>query len=328
MGIADRLVSATELNRNSSGVLARAGAGARLVVVKDNRPVAAIVPVEDLDRLEDDGRGPYATPYRLDRLTPDRGKTLIGQMVSGELVKLPIAAHTLIDGENGFGRTATLSALLGGAWLNARLRLIIGTSKLEPPHMMHTDGLVTLGVAGICVDIDAEPNGAIFAGTIDSVIEQRRNRFREAGVATITEYRELYPDSSDKNSDVIVIIEEPTADSASVVGNLIMSLLDNGAELGIYLWLISPHEAAHASFTQRITHRIVNYNTAQTAAYSTKAKWLHAGEAVLTTHNQDGSTTDPKRFQIAAPDTRPYLIGAQPQGNKYGNLQYTAVAWT
>lgn len=194
--------------------------------------------------------------------------------------------------------------------------------------MIHTDNLVTLGVAGICVDIDAEPNDVIFAGIMDSVIEQRRNRFHEAGVATIAEYRELCPDSSNKNSDVIVIIEEPAAVPKSVVGDLIMNLLDHGAELGIYLWLISQYNSAHASFTQRITHRFINYSTPQTAIYSNKAKWLHAGAALLTTHNHDGNTTDPKRFQIVAPNSRPYLVTAQPQGSKYGNLQYTAVAWT
>lgn len=46
------LVSATDLNRNSGQLLARASNGERLVVLNQNRPFAAIVSIKDLNRLE------------------------------------------------------------------------------------------------------------------------------------------------------------------------------------------------------------------------------------------------------------------------------------
>ncbi|WP_099025039.1 type II toxin-antitoxin system Phd/YefM family antitoxin [Mycolicibacterium palauense] len=47
------LVSATDLNRNSGQLITRAAAGERLVILNQNKPVAAIVPIDDLQRLVD-----------------------------------------------------------------------------------------------------------------------------------------------------------------------------------------------------------------------------------------------------------------------------------
>lgn len=340
MRITERLVSATELNRNSSDVLARAAAGARLLVVKDNRPIAAIVPVTDLDRLEDLDEVSRAAGVRwaahggapveaLDGHVAELGKTLIGQSEAGELVQLQIAANTLIVGATGAGKSATLSAMLTGAIPGAPIRFIVGTSKLAPPEMMHSaDGPLGWVLAG-CTDLGGERAAAPFVEAVHAVIDQRRRRFREAQVDTITEYRQAHPDAFAENADVIIILDEPGSARSGALGDLIVYLLNHGEDLGVFLWVLTQCEIGRESaFRQRIAHRTNSREISRLVIGSDKAKWLQTGEAFLAIDNQDVDKVDVTRFRVKAPNTTlAYRLGADTQDD-YENLQTAVVAQT
>ncbi|SLI19293.1 DNA segregation ATPase FtsK/SpoIIIE and related proteins [Mycobacteroides abscessus subsp. abscessus] len=356
MRITDRLVSATELNRNSSEVLARASAGARLLVVKDNRPIAAIVPLDDLDRLEDldetssaaDMPGgaliegePRRQPVQLgtwmkraaraeelDGVVADHGNTLIGQSASGELVQLQLAANTLIVGATGSGKTATLSAMLSGAVPAAPIRFLVGTARLTPPQMVHTPSGVLLWVLAMCVDLGSEPTAATLTDAVHLVIGQRRNRFRDAGIETIAEYRRAYPDSLHENADVIVILDEPECDRSGALNQLIVDLLRCGPDLGIFLWLLTQRATGReSSFPQRIAHRTTSRDTSRMVVNTDKAKFLQIGEAFLAIDNQDTDKAAVTRFQVVAPNAIPYRLGTNLQDD-YESLQAAVVAET
>lgn len=121
------LVSATDLNRNSGQLLARASNGERLVVLNQNRPFAAIVSIEDLNRLEKldvpdipstpqrPTFDPGFAPKQLANLDAAQGYTGIGQTLDEQTVALKLACHTLVMGAPGSGKSVTLSAAIAGA---------------------------------------------------------------------------------------------------------------------------------------------------------------------------------------------------------------------
>lgn len=328
MRITDRLVSATELNRNSKDVLARATAGARLVVVNNNQPIAAIVPLADLNRLEDlDEKQPSrgdaptdtppadAQPAYLRALTAGQGKTVVGQSNSGDALELQVAAHTLVVGATGSGKSGTLSAMLTGFHGDPAVstRFIVGTGKPAPPQIMHDrDIKLPTPVAAVYVDIgEAGDDVQKFVNVITQSMTLRRRRLRDAQVDSIAQFRAAHPDQ--KAPDVIVVLDEPGDRPHEDIRKIIDAILDRGAELGFYLWLFAQRGPGHEErFRQRIAHRTDNAATSRALLGSTQARGLQTGECILSVSSVDGDTLAQEFFWVSAPDREPYrLIGLQ-----------------
>lgn len=322
-------MSATELNRNAKDVLARATAGARLVVVNNNQPIAAIVPLADLNRLEDldetqtalgesttdartaSSRYAGAPPARLLDLTASAGNTVVGQSESGDPLELRAAAHTLVVGATGTGKSVTLSAMLAGFHqdLDVPTRFIIGTGRSAASRIVHARAMSEPPpVSAIYVDIRPDGlNVEKFIKVIRQSMALRRARLQE--VKTIAEFRKTHSD--EKDPDYIVVLDEPGIGTHDEIRKLIGDLLQSGSDIGFYLWLFTQSEPGdEGMFTQRIAHRTNTAATSRAVIGTSQARGLQTGECVLATSRNDAGTPGISLFRVAAPDREPYpLIG-------------------
>lgn len=324
MRITDRLVPATELNRNSKDVLARATAGARLVVVNNNQPIAAIVPLADLNRLEDldekhslhEGQQPLNSPpplppTRLIDLKASPGHTAVGTTPVGHSLELQVAAHTLVVGTTGSGKSITLSAMLAGFHQSTAIPtvFIVGTSKPTAPQIKHArDVPWPLPVAAVYTDLD---NSDVYRQKFLKVVRQsmalRHSQIQDSGVKTISELRTAHPD--EHHSDVIIVIDEPGNPIHRDIQSLIGTLLDRGADHGFYLWLFTQSEPGDEHlFTQRIAHRTNTAAASRAVIGSNQARSLQTGEGLLAVTRTDTPTLDLEIFRVAPPDREPYWL--------------------
>jgi len=139
------LISATELTRNTSTLLKQASEGSRLIIINKNTPVAALIGIEDLRRLDaltatsngdpaSAARAPYRPTFadfcralsagdRDDDSHLDRPTTLsvpIGMTPDSEALWIDIAdsrdagPHTLVVGATGTGASAAAKVIAWG----------------------------------------------------------------------------------------------------------------------------------------------------------------------------------------------------------------------
>lgn len=138
------LVSATELTRNTASLLKRASEGSRLLVINKNTPIAALIGMEDLRRLDaldasnggsptrvppaprrptfDDFRDALSQDTHDDRCNPDTTSLSvpIGMTPDAEVLWIDVAdsrdvgPHTLVVGVTGAGATTVAQAIAWG----------------------------------------------------------------------------------------------------------------------------------------------------------------------------------------------------------------------
>ena len=334
------LVSATDLNRNSGQLLARASNGERLVVLNQNRPFAAIVSIEDLNRLEKldvpdipstpqrPTFDPGFAPKQLANLDAAQGYTGIGQTLDEQTVALKLACHTLVLGAPGSGKSVTLSAAIAGARsADAPVEFAIATVDLVGPQLVHQLVDRAPSVVAVANDLtDGDKSLLTFINDVQDQINRRRSLLKEQGVSTIEEYRSRASADQTPMSDLIIIVEGRSRlanHNGRPLDRIMSKVLADGAALGIYLWYFDADvpesegglreksgvlDDCADTFAQRIAHQ-TDASTSRLVVGSDEASLIStAGEGLLRTAGSGAAV----RFRVAAPDAEATIVTAPP----------------
>lgn len=271
----DSLISATDLNRNTGRFLDLAAAGARQIVLSQNRPIAAIVSIDDLRRLQQLDTGEAANPLLDDTVTATPGCTTIGRTLTGQPLMLQLACNTLVVGSAGSGKSVTLSAVLAHAVADdsAPVEIIIGEGYSEPPVIVHRQSAGPQPhrrppIIEVTTGLRDDPQAATrFVKSVVQELDHRGALLAELGLTTIDEYNaKRLPDTCSMTHRVIVIEEAMStrrttvSDGAREWNECLESLLDVGPARGLHVWVFTqPGDwavSAAARFPQLVVQRL------------------------------------------------------------------------
>lgn len=246
------LVSATDLNRNSGQLVSRAACGERLVVLNQNRPVAAIVSFEDLRRLEALETN-CSVPDRLGgarkslgelvaskRALRRPGYTTVGETAAGEVVELRLACNTWVVGCAGSGLSVILSAFINGAaWTEGTAaHLALATTSLASPVSSHDTGRGAPPIVAIATDVahDAD-RGDDFIRAVQAELRQRKALVQQHGLGSIEEYRDAHPSEAAEVADLIVVVERGSETLSDAWSAFVEAIIAEGGALSVYVWI-------------------------------------------------------------------------------------------
>ena len=318
----ESLVSATDLNRGSGQILARAAAGDRIVVLSQNRPLAAIVSIADFRRLQELDQAPLVA--NADRgaapaVSGAPGTVTIGYLPSGEPLALALSCNTLIAGQTGSGKSVTMSAVLACAVDDERAPAQFWAwSRGDSGPMIVHRSVGRRPMVSTVVHGGYEDDPAAAHRFMSEVLDERARRqalLRDVGAASIAEVRERGAGEGPPIPDVIVVLDE--LPHASGDGDdwwsFLSTLMSDGDQLEIYVWLTSQEGAASRSvfargelaarFQQRIVHRLRDFRISKAfvgVEGSALARSLGVGQAVV--QQFDGA---PRLVTISGPDQDP-----------------------
>lgn len=249
------LVSATDLNRNSGQLIARAEGGERLVVLNQNRPVAAIVPIDDLHRLESLDAAPTAAPAAASARSESRplrdlvaqpGYTAIGLTADGSPVELKLACNTWAVGADDVDLTRLLSAVLNGAHPGAHppIHFAIATTELAGPVSYHVSNRSAPPIVAIATDVADDVDSARrFVDAVEKQLNQRTALLKRAGLASVEELRGARPDEVADVADLVIVLDlvnfRQFMDRRTVgpFHKLVELIGRKSTSLGVHLWL-------------------------------------------------------------------------------------------
>lgn len=327
----DALISATDLNRTPGRFLDLAAAGTRQIVLSQNKPIAAIISIEDLRRLQQFKKEDNAVNRLPDStvITP-QGCTTIGRTTTGHPVTLALTCHTLVVGATGSGKSVTLSAALANAAVGASdllpVQFIVAEGRADPPAMVHSDAARTQPqppIVKLATGLRDDPQAADdFLAWIMAKFEYRRALLADEGVADVDDYNRAAWRRAGApllNHQIIVFDEALTSSShgstAAAQRDVLAALLDRGRILGLHLWIFSQPgfwaEAAAAKCPQLVIQRL-NHRTDLRALLGGDAaadtSLTRTGEALL--KRSDGRL---ELFKVFPPDADPAPLCAASQ---------------
>ncbi|MCV7055302.1 putative ESX-4 secretion system protein [Mycolicibacterium gilvum] len=310
------------------------------MVLNQNRPFAAIVSIDDLNRLEkldipdipsaprQPAFDPSFAPKQLADLDAAQGYTAIGQTLDEQTVALKLACHTLVMGAPGSGKSVTLSAAIAGARsADAPVEFAIATVGLVGPQLVHQLVDRAPSVVAVANDLtDGDRSLLTFINDVKDQISRRRSLLKEQGASTIEEYRNRAPADQTPMNDLIIIVEGRSRlanHNGRPLDRIMSKVLTDGAALGIYLWYFDaeapepdgllPEQPGFLddcadTFAQRIAHR-TDASASRLVVGSDEASLIStAGEGLLRTAGSGAAV----RFRVAAPDTEATIITAPP----------------
>lgn len=300
------LISATELTRNTASLLKQASEGSRLLIVNKNTPVAALIGMEDLRRLDaltaattgDPTNTPRA-PYRPtfgdfchalsadtgDHDSPSDGETTLsvplGMTPDGQALWIDVAdsrdggLHTLVVGGTGAGASSAVKVIAWGLCVRyspERVSLV-----LAGKHGAATSALTALHGLPHVVHV-AQPDGrAGLHRFVDDEIARR---------AAIIEQN-----SSDAALPSLVIILD--SGEAADCADLLDKITTGGPGLRVHL-VVTAHEPPRRyvdKFTRRIALRVRNAADSRELIGSAAAVMLSSpGSAIAA--DGDGNLTE------------------------------------
>jgi len=306
----DTLISATDLGRTPGQFIARAADGERVVVLNQNKAVAALVSIDDLrrlDHLDRDPAGPVDSPPTGDAtpLTVPAGHATIGHTGDGRPVTVKLTAHTLVAGMPGSGLSTTLSAMLAHAHYGATtLEFLLATADPRPPRLVHTPLEKAPQVSVFTGDEADSP----FTTRVSDELQRRTELFREAGVANLTEWNATL--GAPQLPELVIAVDPRAWETLSgrFKWELVSRVLADGRWLGISLWSFAdatplhPHRTnPQGAFDQIIAHRVRTSADSRALLSDRSAATLRMpGQAYLLT------SADPDKltlFTVTAPNT-------------------------
>lgn len=311
-----QLVSATELNRNPSRFVSLASKGHRQVVLQNNVPVAALISMEDLRRLDALDRVGQ-TPSLAESLaahnpaettsggggmwTQPNGTTVLGHGQSGPPVTVPLCANHFYIGQapcteleliRSAAITGALPAPLAQFWVLTAARVARLVHAL-PEHVV----VKSHSMAGKKSDL-------VFQA-LDEEIDRRNRLLDRYGVNTIDEARAAMSAACDEGflGDLILIGED-----LDDKWERLARYLPTVNTLGIYVWAFAEGSVDSISalplqhFRIRVAARTSRDSDSRLALGTTDAKRLQPGWAMLV-DTEDSDQRQPRPFQITAATT-------------------------
>ncbi len=234
------LLSATELNRNPSRYVALAMQGRRQIVLRDNVPVAALIGMDDLRRLDaatahDESASCATSPT--DGFTADRdtlspapsGYTALGADASSQAINVAVAANHLIVGATGSGRHTALSAAITGANPLRPTQFIVLTRHPSFTVQHAFTSPDTLSVISDCEDEGADDQRQLWAA-LDAEVDKRRELLTGAEVDTLAELRSAVDDP--RLPDIVLVLD----DVGTTLAHDRKRNLSRWARFGIFQW--------------------------------------------------------------------------------------------
>lgn len=308
------LVSATDLNRNSGQLISRAADGERLVILNQNRPVAAIVPICDLHRLEaiDEAAaeatalvgGAHPTPKEFRDLAARPGYTAIGETSPGEIVELELACNTWVVAKANADLIYLVSAVLNGATGNGpAVQFAVATTELAAPvNYHHLDPeAAPPPITTLATDVaDDEESAGQFVSAVRDQMQKRTTLLKELGLASIEELRRTRPEESALFADLIVVVRATCSITNPGLSNLVASIVsDKGQALAVYVWIfeaesnvqLAPYSYQFPqSCAMRMSHAALARRVVGSDAPVRLPRW---GQAYITSQEQGSTALQP-----------------------------------
>ncbi|MEX7469072.1 hypothetical protein AB4Z39_05095 [Mycobacterium adipatum] len=296
------ILSASALNRNPARYVAMAEAGRRQIILRDNVPVAGIVSMDDLRRLDDLDNETSARPP-LDPTLPALDTpniTNFGMSEHRTPLHEAIDLNYLVVGSDGSGKTCGIGAMIAGARPAHPTKYLIVTTGM-PFTFAHP----IANLDDIAVTYQHRPDDDAAGDVIADTISNRRTILEHHGVNTLDQLRAA--GHAANIADLVVVVDNA---SLPTLNDPLGTLRD----FGIYLWACqnSPHADGpyHPSaFDFRIALRTNTATDSETVINSPDADAIPPttpGAGYLRTRWRPYKR--PMRFRFTEPTTSPHPV--------------------
>lgn len=284
------MASATDVGRNTGRYVSEAADGRRIVIMNNHQPVAAIIGMADLRRLD-----ALDIPVAgIAAQTPAQKVTLadldirpdwipVGLTRAGHTAHINPLQHLLVAGK---GASDMIGPLLAGVVEDGLDTAFVVASE-QPVVIAYPEGRLP-HVVSLATSLDIA-NEERVAEQIAGELDARSDLLRRHSVNTIDQYRRFNHDAGIIDHLIVVI---DTADSVlgrqHGLSKVVDDIVQRGAALGASVWLFSPTATRHViDACDAIEQRIAL--TTRTAIESrdiigcADAADLTAGQAILQT---------------------------------------------
>ncbi|EIU51653.1 antitoxin, type II toxin-antitoxin system family protein [Mycobacteroides abscessus 6G-0728-R] len=284
------MASATDVGRNTGRYVSEAADGRRIVIMNNHQPVAAIIGMADLRRLD-----ALDIPVAgIAAQTPAQKVTLadldirpdgipVGLTPTGHTAHINPLQHLLVAGN---GASDMIGPLLAGVVEDGLDTAFVVASE-QPVVIAYPKGRLP-HVVSLATSLDIA-NEERVAEQIAGELDARSDLLRRHSVNTIDQYRRFNHDAGIIDHLIVVI---DTADSVlgrqHSLSKVVDDIVQRGAALGASVWLFSPTATRHViDACDAIEQRIAL--TTRTAIESrdiigcADAADLTAGQAILQT---------------------------------------------
>lgn len=306
------LVSATDFNRNTGRYTALAAEGRRIVIIKDQQLVAALVGIHDLNRLDALDSAPELAfdeapgAESAQPVPPPPGALVIGHTVTGAAAYVDPQQSLMVVGRGASDFMSALLARVGEESADLNLEFVIASGRdflLPRPSVPDRVPAILSVVADM-----AQTHASIYrlAEQVAGEIECRSARLAESSVNAIDQYRRLH---SDAPADLVIVIDADEADPGTL-HRMVSEISRRGERLGISVWLYAVAATQHsglpgAEISQRVALPMETPTHSRDVIYSDVAYRLKLGQAVLL---QRGGELTP--FRVPAPEDDVVLMPA------------------
>lgn len=310
------LVSATEFNRNTGRYTNRAAEGRRVVIMKDQKIVAALIGVHDLNRLDaldttsqlgfddipdiSDDEGAGGTSTEVKAVMP------IGITVGGEPAHINPHEDLLVVGR---GATELMGVFVRQAGaLTEPQQFVIGSDN--PTFLLPSGppGAAEPSILAVSVDMSMSAEHRL-AAQIAGDLQRRVALLRDHTVNTVEQYRQLRTTSAPLPRLTIAL---DTADIylGGPLGEVVSQIVRRGTDLGVNVWLFSNAALSRqamqvAAISQRLALHLPTVDQSRDVIGSDAAAHLKPRQAVL--RNIDQTLTP-----VVTPTATPPLTPAAP----------------
>lgn len=285
------LVSATDFNRNTGRYTALAAEGRRIVIIKDQQLVAALVGIHDLNRLDaldgapglaadDDAPGAEDKPPS----EPPAGTLVIGRTVTGEAAYVDPRQSLMVVGRGASDFMSALIARVGEASTDLNLQFVIASERaVLLPRPSAPDRAPTI------LSVSDTHHAAFYrlADQVAGEIDRRTALLAENSVNTIDQLRRL---NSEAPANLVIVIGDADKADPGTLKQMVSEISRAGEELGISVWLFAATAATATSsrgvlpdtqISQRVALPMETPAHSRDLVYSDIAYRLKHGQAAL-----------------------------------------------